>query len=174
MTEATTTPTKATIRPNITNMVKTAGGSYHKDDFIGTTLAGCTVEQVKEIATECGLDVSKYAHLNPGQQRMTLGNTLRKLTNMVDETVLTGPALDKAVDANKDAEAARDQIEELATGFREAAAKAKAEAAAAKEAAKAAKVEADAVARKQKQAAKEAKRAVKLGDSSNGEGDTPD
>jgi hypothetical protein len=165
MTEATATPSKATIRPNIANMVKTKGGSYHKDDFIGTTLAGLTVDQVKVIATECGLDVSKYNHLNPGQQRMTLGNSLRKLTNMVDESGLEGPALDKAVEANLGAEKARDQVEELAIVAKEANEEAAAEKAAAKEAAKAEK----AAAAKPKKPRK-----AKVADDANGEGDTLD
>lgn len=162
MTEATATPAKVAIRPNIANMVKTKGGSYHKDDFIGTTLNGLTVSQVKVIATECGLDVSKYAHLNPGQQRMTLGNSLRKLTNMVDETGLEAAALDKAVEANKVAESVRDQIEELADSMRgdlEAAN-------AAKEDEKAAKKAAAAEAKAAKAAAKKAK----VGDDPAGEG----
>jgi uncharacterized protein YbaP (TraB family) len=163
MTEATATPTKATIRPNIANMVKSAGGSYHKDDFIGTALAGLTVDQVKVIAVECGLDTDKYAHLNPGQIRMTLGNSLRKMTNMTDENGLEGAALDKAIKANVEAEAARDQIEELANDMKETNAKAKADAVAAKEAAKA-----------EKAAAKPAKkpRKAKVVDDSEGEGDT--
>ena len=58
---------KTTIRPNIANMVKTAGGSYHKDDFVGNALAGLTLDQVKNISSEIGLDPSKYEHLNNGQ-----------------------------------------------------------------------------------------------------------
>ena len=128
---------KARIRPNIASMVKTATGSYHKDDFIGTTLNGLTVDQVKTIATENGLDVSKYEHLNPGQQRMTLGNTLRKMTNMVDETGLEGAALDKAIAANVESEKIRDGVAEQADAFRAANEAAAAEKAAAKAAAKA-------------------------------------
>lgn len=163
MTEATATPTKTSIRPNIANMVKTKGGSYHKDDFIGSVLAGLTVDQVKAVATECGLDVAKYSHLNPGQQRMTLGNSLRKLTNMVDENGLEGAVLDKAVDANLAAEKARDQIEELAAEMKEANEAAAAEKAAAKEQAKA-----------EKAAAKPAKskNKAKVADDGEGEGDT--
>lgn len=155
MTEATAAPAKTTIRPNIANMVKTKGGSYHKDDFIGTTLAGCSVDQVKVIAVEVGVEVGKYAHLNPGQIRMTLGNTLRKLTNMVDEAGLEGPALDKAVADNLKAEGIRDKIEDLASGFKANAEKAAADKAAAKEAEKAAKK-------------------AKVADSAAGEGNTAD
>jgi len=71
---------KVAIRPDISKMVKTKSGSYHKDDFIGHALDGLTLAQVKQIAGEVGLDPAKYAHLNNGQQRMTLGSQLRKIT----------------------------------------------------------------------------------------------
>ena len=47
--ENTQPATKAKIRPNISDMVKTAGGSFHKDDFIGNALAGLTLAQVIHI-----------------------------------------------------------------------------------------------------------------------------
>ena len=71
---------KVAIRPDISKMVKTKSGSYHKDDFIGHALDGLTLAQVKQIAGEVGLDPAKYGHLNNGQQRMTLGSQLRKIT----------------------------------------------------------------------------------------------
>jgi len=71
---------KVAIRPDISKMVKTKSGSYHKDDFIGHALDGLTLAQVKEIAEHVGLDPAKYVHLNNGQQRMTLGSQLRKVT----------------------------------------------------------------------------------------------
>lgn len=76
---------KTVIRPNVASMVKTAGGSYHKDDVLGHALSGLTVEQVKEIGTDAGVDASKYDHLNPGQQRMNVGNRLRAIVAK-DET----------------------------------------------------------------------------------------
>ena len=157
---------KTVIRPNIANMVKTPGGSYHKDDFIGSVLAGLSVDQVKEIASCAGLDVAKYEHLNPGQQRMTLGNKLRKLTSFVPEDNLTGPALDTAIAANKAAEELRDTIEELAADARESNAAAKAEVAAVKEREKAEKAAA-----KEAKPKKERKAKAKLADDAEGEGD---
>ena len=74
--------TKAKIRPNIANMVKTPGGSFHKDDFIGNSLAGLSLAQVIHIAQECGISTVKYGHLNNGQIRMTLGGILRKLVKL--------------------------------------------------------------------------------------------
>ncbi|MEH3100144.1 hypothetical protein [Sphingomonas adhaesiva] len=34
---------------------------------------------LRSVASEFGVDASKYAHLNPGQQRMNVGNRLRRL-----------------------------------------------------------------------------------------------
>lgn len=137
---------KTTIRPNITNMTKTPGGSYHKPDFIGDALAGLTVAQVLAIAVVVGLNADKYSHLNPGQQRMTLGNSLRKLTNIVEVPEVDGKPDQKVCDKNEAAAAVRDSITDLADKYRaenaaakEAAAKAKADAKAEKAAAKAAK-----------------------------------
>lgn len=71
---------KIVIRPDITKMVKTKSGSYHKDDFIGNELTGLSLDQVKEIASAISVDTNKWSHLNNGQQRMTIGGVLRKLT----------------------------------------------------------------------------------------------
>lgn len=91
----TTEVKKTTIRPNVENMVKTAKGSYHKDDLIGHALNGLTLDQVKVVATELGLDANKYGHLNVGQQRMNLGNGLRRLSANEEAAekirTLTGP-----------------------------------------------------------------------------------
>lgn len=166
MTEATAAPAKATIRPNIANMVKTKGGSYHKDDFIGTTLAGLTVDQVKVVAVEMGIDVEKYAHLNPGQIRMTLGNKLRAICADVSKEGLEGKALDDAIAANAASEEARDAVENLASAMKNDNEAAKIAADAEKAAAKAEK----AAAKKAEKAAKKAK----VGDAAAGEGDTTD
>lgn len=117
---------KTTIRPNTAAMVRGAGGSFHKADFIGETLAGLTVEQVMTIADSLGIDTGKYGHLNKGQQRMTVGNALRKVANN---------------------EAAKESIEIAAAGFREDNELAASELAAAKAAAKAAKAAAKSTAK---------------------------
>jgi hypothetical protein len=109
---------KTVIRPKTEGMVKTKGGSFHTNDFIGNTLSGLTVEQVLEIGKEAGVAVEKYAHLNKGQQRMNVGNALRKVAK--DETKQA--AITEQADAFKEANAAA----------AEAAAKAKADAKAAK------------------------------------------
>lgn len=127
------------IRPNIANMVKAPGGSFHKNDFVGNTLSGLTLDQVKEIAAAIGLNVDKYGHLNNGQQRMTLGNQIRKLTN------------GETGDANLAT------VENLASQFKAMNEKAAADAAAAKEAVKAAKAQEKAEKEAAKKAAKEAK-----------------
>ena len=134
--------TKTVIRPDTTNMVKTSGGSFHKDDFIGNKLAGLTVDQVKVIGTEMGVDVSKYDHLNPGQQRMNVGNALRRMSANPDAADKIGTLADPMHEANAEAKIAAEA--------------AKAEAKAAKEAAKASKP------KKEKKA--------KVADSAEGEG----
>lgn len=134
--EATTEVTaKAKIRPNVANMVKGPNGSYHKGDVIGNVLAGLSVDQVLFIATECGVDISKYDNLNNGQKRMTVGGILRKLTKTVEGDALT----DKQLESNQDAADCLAQITKLADGFRADNETAKAAKAAAKAEAKAAK-----------------------------------
>lgn len=151
--EATTEVTaKAKIRPNIANMVKGPNGSYHKDDVIGNVLAGLSVVQVLFVATECGVDISKYDNLNNGQKRMTVGGILRKLTKTVEGDALT----DKQLESNQDAADCLAQITKLADGFR-----------ADNETAKAAKTAA-------KAEAKAAKTAAVEGDTTDSEGGTLD
>lgn len=151
--EATTEVTaKARIRPNIANMVKGPNGSYHKGDVIGNVLAGLSVDQVLFIATECGVDISKYDNLNSGQKRMTVGGILRKLTKTVEGDALT----DKQLESNQDAADCLAQITKLADGFL-----------ADNETAKAAKTAA-------KAEAKAAKTAAVEGDTTDSEGGTLD
>ena len=157
MTEVIAHPEKTSIRPNVEGMVKTKSGSYHKDDFLGHALDGVTVEQVKQIAVEMGIDTGKYDRLNPGQQRMNIGNRLRAMT-----THKEGESEEKMaeIDAN------RDLLTRMADGFAVTNAAAKAAEATAKEEAKAA-----AAAAKPK---KEKKIKVKEPDPVDGEGNTPD
>lgn len=100
---------KTTIRPNTAAMVKTAGGSFHKDDPVGNLLNGLTIEQVLDLAKAAEIDGSKYSHLNVGQQRMNIGNRLRGLLKK-DENGNLLAKLTKLVDplkaANAKAEAA--------------------------------------------------------------------
>ena len=105
---------KTTIRPNVAGMTKTAGGSYHKPDFIGQTLAGLSVAQVLVIAVAVGLSADKYKHLNPGQQRMTLGNQLRKMTNILEVPEVDGKPDQKVCDKNEEIAALRDKITDMA------------------------------------------------------------
>lgn len=169
--ETTQTPTKTTIRPNIKNMVKTPGGSFHKDDTIGNALAGLTLTQVKYIATETGIDVGKYAHLNNGQQRMTIGGILRKLVK-VPEVAEGVEATDKQKEALETAAAVLSQINTLADNFRDTNKAHAAAALAEKEAAKAEK----AWAAKAAKAAKLVKveKTPDIGDDTDSEGGTLD
>lgn len=147
--ENTQPATKAKIRPNIENMVKTAGGSFHKDDFIGNALAGLTLAQVIHIAQECGIVTVKYNHLNNGQIRMTLGGVLRKLTKLPEVPEGTDYTEAQKEVADK-ANAVRDQITTLAGDFRDANEAADAAQIAEKEAAIKAKADAKAAAKLEK------------------------
>lgn len=136
---------KTTIRPNIANMVKTPGGSFHKDDFIGNALAGLSLSQVQQVAVAVGLDPSKYSHLNNGQQRMTLGNQLRKKAGVPDANG----------DLTTETSEARNIITNMAGEFREINLIAKQEEEAAKEAIKAEKAAAAAAKPKKAKKAKD-------------------
>ena len=66
--------------------VKNASGhtSFDNGDKVATTLRGKTLDEVYDIVSkkvgEPAKDLkSKYKHLNPGMQRMSLGNRLRKV-----------------------------------------------------------------------------------------------
>jgi len=141
--------TKVKIRPNIANMVKTPGGGFHKDDFIGNSLAGLSLAQVIYIAQECGINTVKYGHLNNGQIRMTLGGILRKLVKLpevpegTDHTEAQKNAADKA-------DAIRGQITTIAGDFRKANEAAEAAGIAEKEAAIKAKADAKAATKLEK------------------------
>lgn len=149
--ENTQPATKAKIRPNIANMIKTPGGSFHKDDFIGNSLAGLSLAQVIHVAQECGVDTGKYSHLNNGQIRMTLGGILRKLVKLPDVPEGTDYTdyTDYTEAADK-ANAVRGQITTLAGDFRDANKAADAARIAEKEAAIKAKADAKAVVKLEK------------------------
>lgn len=48
-------------------------------DSVAEALKGADFTHLKALAVELGIDVAKYDNLNPGQQRMNIGNRLRKL-----------------------------------------------------------------------------------------------
>ena len=68
--------TTPVIRPNVETMVKGKKG-FRKDDFIGEQFDGVPVEDFIFFASTVGIDTDKYAHLNNGQKRMTVGAILR-------------------------------------------------------------------------------------------------
>ncbi len=79
-----TLPTEHMVR------TKSASGgiSFHCGDAVAQALAGLTLAHVKTLAAEgLGIDTTKYDHLNPGQQRMTLGNLIRNMTRR-DESLI--------------------------------------------------------------------------------------
>lgn len=47
-------------------------------DTVATVLEGRTLAVVHALANHAGIDATQYGHLNPGHQRMILGNMLRR------------------------------------------------------------------------------------------------
>lgn len=80
-TPATEETSKAKIRPNLANYVrdKSGGGkrTHRTDDFVARTLAGKSLDKIKLGANLLGIDTTKWALLNNGQQRMLIGNAIR-------------------------------------------------------------------------------------------------
>lgn len=75
---------------NMTRVKSVSGGvSFHCGDRLAKNLQGLPLAHVKAIATTFGLDVAKYAHLNPGQQRMNIGNLIRSAVRRNEELAAT-------------------------------------------------------------------------------------
>lgn len=139
--------TKTVIRPDLTRYVpaKSSGGkrSHRKDDLVARCLAGKSLEEVKNGGAAFGIDADKWAHLNPGQQRMLVGNALRSQMNAKKDpltaaalTVVFGEPVPEFDPAAAAAEAeAKAQAKADAKAAKEAAAKEAAEKAAARAAA---------------------------------------
>lgn len=76
-------PDKTTIRPNLDNYVTSKSGSgkrtHRIDDLTARTLDGKSLEEVVSGAKALGIDTGRWAHLNNGQQRMLIGNAIRKM-----------------------------------------------------------------------------------------------
>jgi hypothetical protein len=75
-------------RYTVDKSVRTPSGAYsvsNRDD-VAKALNGLDVEQLAKIATRAGLAdrFKKWSHLNPGMQRMNLGNVLRGAVNGED------------------------------------------------------------------------------------------
>ena len=130
---------KTRIEIETNNYVKgkgpSGGTTFHNGDAVATNLAGLSLEAVYSVASQAlSTPVedlqAKYRHLNPGQQRMNLGNRLRGLVQKVD----------KANAANEEAgPSGAEMLADIAKPFLEAAAAEKARKEAEKAEAKAAK-----------------------------------
>ena len=153
---------KTRIEIETNNYVKgkgpSGGTTFHNGDAVATNLAGLSLEAVYSVASQAlSTPVedlqAKYRHLNPGQQRMNLGNRLRGLVQKVDKANLkegeeAGPSgaemlayiarpfLEAAAAEIKEAEAARQKAAEEKAAEKARKEAEKAEAKAAKEAAK--------------------------------------
>lgn len=144
---------------------KSASGStsFHCGDPVAKALDGVSLDLVKELAVAAGIEINKYEHLNPGQQRMTLGNVMR---NLLRREQIDPAAFQQAADgirAKAEQEiAARQAAEAEGKAAKEAEKAAKAEEAKAiREAEKAAKAEEAKAAKEAAKAAKEAEKAAK-------------
>lgn len=76
--------------------VRTPSGAYSisKGDDVAKSLNGLSTSQLAEVAKDAGVG-EKFAgwkHLNPGMQRMNLGNMLRGLLRQEDRKVVTQAA----------------------------------------------------------------------------------
>lgn len=72
---------KTRIRPDLNRYVRDKSGrgkrTHRTDDFVARSLAGKELDVIKQGASLLGIDHAKWEHLNPGQQRMLIGNALR-------------------------------------------------------------------------------------------------
>ena len=155
---------KTRIEIETNNYVKgkgpSGGTTFHNGDAVATNLAGLSLEAVYSVASQAlSIPVedlqAKYGHLNPGQQRMNLGNRLRGLVQKVDKANanlkegeeagpsgaemladIAKPFLEAAAAEAKEAEAARQKAAEEKAAEKARKEAEKAEAKAAKEAAK--------------------------------------
>lgn len=155
---------KTRIEIETSNYVKgkgpSGGTTFHNGDAVATNLAGLSLEAVYGVASQAlSTPVedlqAKYGHLNPGQQRMNLGNRLRGLVQNVDKANanlkegeeagpsgaemladIAKPFLEAADAKIKEAEAARQKAAEEKAAEKARKEAEKAEAKAAKEAAK--------------------------------------
>lgn len=71
---------------------KTVSGkpSIGVDDEITEKLKGVNIHELETVAAENGVDYSRWKHLNPGQQRMCLGNRLRGMARNGQRVVVFG------------------------------------------------------------------------------------
>jgi len=79
-------------RYNVDRDNKTPSGkpSIGVDDPICDSLKGANVDVLEAICQENGLEYSKWEHLNPGMQRMCLGNRLRGMARKGERVVIKG------------------------------------------------------------------------------------
>lgn len=138
----TATPAKTVIRPNLKNYIRAKSGSgkrsHRIDDLTARTLAGKSLDEIKSGSNLLGIDSTKWSHLNAGQQRMLIGNAIRKLLQD-EKNPLSEQALKDVFGAPAEPyDAEKAAAEAAAAAEKKAAAKAEKEAKAAAKAAEAA------------------------------------
>lgn len=84
-------PAKTVIRPDLNRYVRAKSGNgkrtHRIDDFTARSLNGKTVQEVVDGGAKLGIDTAKWAHLNPGQQRMLVGNAIRHLLTQAKDPI---------------------------------------------------------------------------------------
>lgn len=75
--------------------IKTASGSpsVHCGDDVASAMLGLTHDELAPLAKENGIDFTRWSHLNPGMQRMNLGNVLRRMHKAHVESPADKPAV---------------------------------------------------------------------------------
>lgn len=69
----------------VTSRAASGAKSLHTNDTVAIALDGLSIDQVKQVAGNMGVEeVNKYDHLNPGQIRMNLGNRIRGTFNKAE------------------------------------------------------------------------------------------
>lgn len=78
--------------------VRTPSGakSISCGDTVAAALNGLSVDQLSKVAKIAGLDFKKWSHLNPGMQRMNLGNSLRARVESKEHGAVAKKALSEA------------------------------------------------------------------------------
>lgn len=77
------------IAPDVSHMAKgvshTGSATFNCGDVVATTLLGWPLDCVRDMASFLDIDVTRYDHLNPGHQRMVIGNAFRKMVSDRDK-----------------------------------------------------------------------------------------
>lgn len=103
------------VTTETTGKMSALRGRYGKDancgDGVAAALKGADLDALTEFANLHGVDTDKYAHLNPGQRRMNIGNRLRTMVKKEEISIaqLEGIARAEPKSGKSDADAETEQ-----------------------------------------------------------------